>query len=41
MGWSVDTLGSYAPGFLVIAGLLGVDAIIGLRIPESGNVAVS
>ncbi len=41
MGLSVDTLGSYVPGWLASAGLLTAGAVIAGRIPGSGTLAES
>ncbi len=40
MGWSVDTLGTYTPGWLATGALMALSAILALRIPEGGRVAV-
>ncbi len=40
MGWSVDTLGTYTPGWLATGVLMAISAILALRIPEGGRVAV-
>lgn len=40
MGWSVDTLGTYTPGWLATGALMAISAILALRIPEGGRVAV-
>lgn len=41
MGLSVDTLGTYVPGWLASAGLLTAGAVIAGRIPGSGTLAES
>lgn len=41
MGLSVDTLGSYVPGWLASAGLLTAGAVVAGRIPGSGTLAES
>ena len=41
MGLSVDTLGTYVPGWLASAGLLAGSAVIAGRIPGSGTLADS
>lgn len=41
MGWSVDAMGTYAPGFFVIGGLMMLDVFVAAKIPATGNVAVS
>ncbi len=38
MGLSVDTLGTYVPGWLASAGLLGACAVIAGRIPSGGSL---
>lgn len=40
MGWSVDTLGTYTPGWLATGLLMALSAILALRIPAGGRVAV-
>lgn len=40
MGWSVDTLGTYTPGWLATGVLMAISTILALRIPEGGRVAV-
>ncbi len=40
MGWSVDALGTYTPGWLATGALMAISAILALRIPEGGRVAV-
>jgi predicted MFS family arabinose efflux permease len=39
MGFSVDTLGTYVPGWLASAGLLGACAVIAGRIPSGGSLS--
>lgn len=41
MGYSVDTLGSYAPGWIGAAVLLAVTAVIAGRVPQGGNLVAS
>lgn len=40
MGWSVDALGTYTPGWLATGVLMALSAIVALRIPDGGRVAV-
>lgn len=39
MGFSVDTLGSYVPGWLATASLLAMSALIAARIPAGSTIA--
>jgi len=41
MGWSVDLLGSYTPGFMTVVALQALDVLIARRIPPSVTLAVS
>jgi MFS family permease len=40
MGWSVDTLGTYTLGWLATGVLMATSAVLALRIPDGGRVAV-
>lgn len=40
MGWSVDALGSYTLGWTATGVLMALSAVLALRIPEGGRVAV-
>lgn len=40
MGWSVDALGTYTPGWLATGVLMAISAALALRIPDGGRVAV-
>jgi MFS family permease len=39
MGYSVDTLGSYAPGWLAAAGLLAVAGLLAFKVPAGTTLA--
>lgn len=41
MGWSVDIIGTYAPGFFVIAALQSLGAFFAGKIPAAGTLAAS
>lgn len=41
MGYSVDTLGTYTPGWLATAVLMAISGLIAFRIPKGGTIAVS
>jgi MFS family permease len=40
MGWSVDTFGTYTLGWLATGVLMATSALLALRIPDGGRVAV-
>jgi hypothetical protein len=43
MGYSVDTLGTYSPGWLVTAGLFLIAGLLAYRVPppSGSNLAVT